>query len=332
MRVQKTTSTQNPAPPAGALPPLAPRPSSGGGLPLLSAPPTVLTDSAGLPGLGPRPAPLVPPPLAPLAPASGARGVPPRSDAASRGASPPRSPRRRRGVIGLVAVLGLAIAAGAGAVIADMVRDESAPVATNKPVSTSDTAPSGLLSLPAAISTVEPSVVQVQASGSQGSGVVVSPRDLIVTNEHVVSGQTTVSIITADNRQIQAEVVATDSDSDLAILRPVGPPGPGVQMADEPDGGLRQGDTVFAIGSPFGLRGTVTSGVVSSLGRTGDRGQPVIQTDAPINPGNSGGGLFDLRGRLVGIPTEIRSPVPGNVGIGFAVTTAPIKALLTTVS
>ena len=104
-------------------------------------------------------------------------------------------------------------------------------------------------------------------------------------------------------------------------------PGPGVADGADP-GGLRQlGDTVFAIGSPFGLQNTVTSGVVSSLGRTGT-GQPVIQSDTPVNPGNSGGGLFDLRGRLVGIPTDIRSPVPGNVGIGFAVTTSPSSPLL----
>jgi S1-C subfamily serine protease len=228
-------------------------------------------------------------------------------------------------------VLALGGAAAVGAVVSQLVEDDSPPVvASSSPASGSGG--SRLLSLPAAIAAVEPSVVQVQGTQAQGSGVVVAPSGLIVTNEHVVSGETTLTITTADDRQTSAEVVTTDPNSDLAILRPVGPPGPGVLLAEEADGGLRQGDTVFAIGSPFGLRSTVTSGVVSSLGRRGDRGQPVVQTDTAINPGNSGGGLFDLRGRLVGIPTEIRSPVPGNVGIGFAVTTEPIKSLLARVS
>ena len=88
---------------------------------------------------------------------------------------------------------------------------------------------------------------------------------------------------------------------------------------------------MFAIGSPFGLQGTVTVGVVSAVNRTGDSGMPMIQTDTPINPGNSGGGLFDLRGRLVGVPTSINSPVPGNVGIGFAATTENVRRILESV-
>lgn len=315
-------------PPVGDLPPLGPRPAPGSDLPDLSVPTRRAAASDGLPDLGPRPAPAGVPRLAPIS-AAPTEGQPGATDTAAPTRASHR--RRRRGAgIALIAVVALGIAAGAGAVVSQLVSDDAQPPAGNTPVT--NTTDDGKLSLPNAIATVEPSVVEVQGSSSQGSGVVVSPRDLIVTNEHVISGETTLTVVTADNRQIQAEVIATDAESDLAILRPVGPPGPGVQMATEPDGGLRQGDTVFAIGSPFGLQNTVTSGVVSNLGRRGDRGQPVIQTDTPINPGNSGGGLFDLRGRLVGIPTEIKSPVPGNVGIGFAVTTAPIKALLDSVS
>lgn len=278
--------------------------------------------ATGLPELDVRPTPPTPPALAPIG-----GGTSPQ-DSLRSPAPPTRRPLRRRSTFALIAVVALSAAAAAGAVVSQIVTDDSPSPAANVPVSSGGTSHDGLLSLPAAIAAVEPSVVEVQGSTSQGSGVVVAPTNLIVTNEHVVSGESSFMIVTADDREIRAEVIATDPASDLAVLRPVGPPGPGVQMAAEADGGLRQGDTVFAIGSPFGLRNTVTSGVVSSLGRTGDRGQPVIQTDTPINPGNSGGGLFDLRGRLVGIPTEIRSPVPGNVGIGFAVTTAPIKSLL----
>lgn len=312
-----------PIPESPGLPPLAPRPERNEGLPDLPGSNAVSGSAAGLPELDVRPAPPVALPLAPIGDRTSPRDSP-------RSPAPParRPRRRRRSAFALIAVVALGAAAAAGAVVSQIVTGDSPLPVANVPVSSGGTSGDGLLSLPAAIAAVEPSVVEVQGSTSQGSGVVVAPTNLIVTNEHVVSGESSLMIVTADDREIRADVIATDPASDLAVLRPVGPPGPGVQMAAEPDGGLRQGDTVFAIGSPFGLRNTVTSGVVSSLGRTGDRGQPVIQTDTPINPGNSGGGLFDLRGRLVGIPTEIRSPVPGNVGIGFAVTTAPIKSLL----
>jgi S1-C subfamily serine protease len=130
---------------------------------------------------------------------------------------------------------------------------------------------------------------------------------------------------------VSAVVVTSDERQDLAILRPTQVVGPGARLAREPDAGLRIGDSVFAIGSPFGLRDTVTAGVVSAVGRTGGNGVPMIQTDAPINPGNSGGGLFDLRGRLVGIPTSIAAPIPGNVGIGFAVPASRVQTLLDSV-
>jgi S1-C subfamily serine protease len=125
--------------------------------------------------------------------------------------------------------------------------------------------------------------------------------------------------------------VASDARQDLAVLKPQGTVAQGVEIAPEPDAALRPGDQVFAIGSPFGLQGTVTVGVVSAVNRTGDSGMSMIQTDTPINPGNSGGGLFDLRGRLVGVPTSINSPVPGNVGIGFAATTENVRRILESV-
>ncbi len=188
------------------------------------------------------------------------------------------------------------------------------------------------LSLQDAIARVEPSVVQVRTPTGQGSGVVTSSRGLIVTNEHVAGARgNEVMVVTSDNRRVPATVVASDATQDIAILKPKGAVGAGVTIASEPDGALRTGDTVFAIGSPFGLLNTVTVGVVSAVSRQGSRGQPVIQTDAPINPGNSGGGLFDLRGRMVGIPTSIDSPVPGNVGIGFAVTAERVRNMLGTV-
>ncbi len=181
------------------------------------------------------------------------------------------------------------------------------------------------------MSQAAPAVVQVQSSSGQGSGVIVEPSGLVVTNNHVVRGDSTVTLVTSDDRRVPATVVAADERQDLAILRPEGAVGRGAELADETDAGLRQGDRVFAIGSPFGLQGTVTAGVVSAVGRTNEEGVPMVQIDAPINPGNSGGGLFDLRGRLVGIPTSILGPISGNVGIGFAVPVSRVKAMLDSV-
>ena len=215
-----------------------------------------------------------------------------------------------------------------GALTAQIVQGDPVPAPAEEPAARVAAAVGGTMSLPDAIALVEPSVVLIQAGDRQGSGVVTAPRGLIVTNEHVVSGSSSVMVVTADGRHVAARVALSAPEADLAILEATGTAGPGVRVAEEPDAGLREGETVFAIGSPFGLRNSVTVGVVSALGRTGERGQPVIQTDTAINPGNSGGGLFDLRGRLVGIPTEILSPVPGNVGIGFAVTAERVGRLL----
>ena len=199
------------------------------------------------------------------------------------------------------------------------------------------TSPSGLgpstanAELGDAVARVAPTVVQVRSGRGQGSGVIIAPSGLIVTNSHVIEGASEVTVVTRDGRTLTAEVVRDDPRQDLAVLRPGGAPGPGAVLAEEPDGGLRQGDGVFAIGSPFGLQDTVTAGVVSAVGRTNRAGVPMIQIDAPINPGNSGGGLFDLSGRLVGIPTSILAPIPGNVGIGFAVPVGRVRALVESV-
>ena len=200
--------------------------------------------------------------------------------------------------------------------------------ATASPPPASQALPNSATSLTDAVRTASPSVVAVRSSFGQGSGVIVDDRGLVVTNHHVIAGDSTVGIETADGRLVSADVVADDPQQDLAVLRPVDDVGPGATIASEPNGGLVVGDQVFAIGNPFGLRNTVTSGIVSFVDRPADGGTPMIQTDAPINPGNSGGGLFDLRGQLVGIPTSIRAPIQGNVGIGFAVPVSRVSALL----
>jgi Do/DeqQ family serine protease len=156
---------------------------------------------------------------------------------------------------------------------------------------------------------------------SAGSGVIVDAKQgYIVTNAHVVENADEITVTLQDGRDLKAEVVGSDKDSDVAVLK-VSAEGL-AQMPLGDSARLEVGDFVVAIGNPFGLQHTVTSGIVSGLSRTGlnpDAYEDFIQTDASINPGNSGGALVNLRGELIGINTEIISRNGGNLGIGFAI-------------
>lgn len=157
---------------------------------------------------------------------------------------------------------------------------------------------------------------------SLGSGVIVDPSGVIVTNNHVIDGATEVRVALADRTEFEADVVLDDERTDLAILkvRGNGKKLPALSFADSDD--LQVGDLVLAIGNPFGVGQTVTSGIVSALARTQvgvSDYQFFIQTDAAINPGNSGGALVDMKGRLVGVNTAIFSRSGGSNGIGFAI-------------
>lgn len=160
-------------------------------------------------------------------------------------------------------------------------------------------------------------------SKALGSGVIVDAGGLILTNRHVIDGATDVRIALSDGREFAVDVVIQDAQTDLAVLK-VRDPGdakfPAITFADSD--ALEVGDLVLAIGNPFGVGQTVTSGIVSALARTGVESSNYeffIQTDAAINPGNSGGALVDMDGHLVGINTAIYSQSGGSVGIGFAI-------------
>jgi serine protease DegQ len=164
---------------------------------------------------------------------------------------------------------------------------------------------------------------------SLGSGVIVdAAKGYVLTNNHVVGGADDISVTLQDGRTFKAKRVGTDPDTDVAVVQIPADHLQALPLADSNQ--LRVGDYVVAVGNPFGLGQTVTSGIVSALGRSGlgssssggSGFQNFIQTDASINPGNSGGALVNLRGELVGINTMIFSPSGGNVGIGFAVPTA----------
>jgi Do/DeqQ family serine protease len=176
-----------------------------------------------------------------------------------------------------------------------------------------------------------PGLTQERMAQSLGSGVIVdAARGLILTNHHVIEGADQVSVTLADGRTLPASFVGSDPDTDVALMRiavPKDTPLTALPLADSSQ--LQVGDFVVAVGNPFGIGQTVTSGIVSAVGRTGLRGlgyQNFIQTDASINPGNSGGALVNLQGQLVGINTASFNPSregsnAGNIGLGFAIPT-----------
>jgi serine protease Do len=170
---------------------------------------------------------------------------------------------------------------------------------------------------------------RVYSSLSLGSGVVISPDGLIVTNEHVIDGAAEVKVRFADGKEQDAEVIGSDTDADLALLRVTNKGGGHLPVADKDD--LMIGETMIAIGNPLGLESTVTVGVLSARDRTVTSPAThrvytdFLQTDASINPGNSGGALVDLDGRLVGINTAI---IGDAQGIGFAIPAKRVRRVV----
>jgi Do/DeqQ family serine protease len=166
-----------------------------------------------------------------------------------------------------------------------------------------------------------PDVPRERVSQSLGSGVIVDAENgYVLTNYHVIARADEIAVGLKDGRSLAAKLIGIDPDTDLAVVQIPAENLTALQLADSDE--LQVGDFVVAVGNPFGLGQTVTSGIVSALGRTGLRGleyQNFIQTDASINPGNSGGALINLRGELVGINSAIFTPSGGNVGIGFAI-------------
>jgi serine protease Do len=157
-------------------------------------------------------------------------------------------------------------------------------------------------------------------SNSLGSGFVIDPSGIVVTNSHVIGDANEISVIFSDGSRLKAEIIGKDSKIDLAVLRVKSDkPLKAVSFGDSDK--ARPGDWVVAIGNPFGLGGSVTAGIISARGRNIDSGpyDNYIQTDASINKGNSGGPLFNMAGEVIGINTAILSPTGGSVGIGFAV-------------
>jgi S1-C subfamily serine protease len=232
----------------------------------------------------------------------------------------------------LLLAAGVGGAVGAG--VALETRDDSSdgPSATSaQPVARSTSA------IAAVYERVKDGVVEVQASaggadnpfgeersGATGSGFVIDEEGHIVTNQHVVAEADSAVVRFADGSEVDAEIVGTDPSSDMAVLDVDRPSSRLTPLRFAGDVSLQVGDAVIAIGSPFGLEGTLTTGVISALGReiTSPNGftiENAVQTDAALNQGNSGGPILDAEGRVVGVAAQIRSESGGSDGIGYAI-------------
>ena len=171
-----------------------------------------------------------------------------------------------------------------------------------------------------------------QYEHSLGSGVVVRSDGYILTNNHVIDGANEITVTFDNKREMKAKLVGTDAKTDVAVLKVDATNLPTIAMADSSQ--ARVGDLVLAMGSPFGLKQTVTMGIVSARGRTGlgiEDYEDFIQTDASINPGNSGGALLNTRGELIGINTAILANNGGNQGVGFAIPANLARSVMTQV-
>ncbi|WP_134499515.1 Do family serine endopeptidase [Microvirga pakistanensis] len=175
-----------------------------------------------------------------------------------------------------------------------------------------------------------PGVPRGRSQSSLGSGVIVDPSGLVITNNHVIENMNEVKVALADRREFEAEILLRDSRTDIAVLKLKGASNlQAVEIGDSE--ALQVGDIVLAIGNPFGVGQTVTQGIVSALARTQvgiSDYQFFIQTDAAINPGNSGGALINMSGQLIGINTAIYSRSGGSIGIGFAIPSSMVRVVL----
>jgi putative serine protease PepD len=265
--------------------------------------------------------------LSPPPPPTPPYGVPP-----SSGGS--RWPRR---IAGGAAVLALVAGGGtAGGVLADHYLGNDQPVATA--ASTAAATVTEGDNLAAIVAKVQPSIVTVMVDGARssslGSGVVLSADGLVLTNNHVIASDGTVSVRLSSGRTVPAKVVATDTGHDLALVQASGLTGltPATFGADD---SVAVGDTVLAFGAPLGLENTVTSGIVSALDRSVDTGDEkltgLLQTDAAINEGNSGGALVDLSGHVIGINVAIATASDtdsGSIGVGFSIPAGTVTSVV----
>lgn len=304
-------------PTPGALPPAA--------VPTRAVPPPRWANPSGAPsGPGPASWPGAYPPNPPLhSPATATSVLDP-------AASPPRRTRRWWRAVAAVAAAACVFFAGIG--VATVLRPASSPSAESPAVSSTTTSrspivapsgttvPDGQQPAEAVAATLGPAVVTLENGQGLGSGVVYDPSGLILTNAHVTAGGTSLNVQFSDGRTLRGTVLGADPEADIGVVKV---DSPNLTAASLSTNKVVVGETVIAIGSPFGLPQTVTEGIVSAVDRPVDSSSGLavhmIQTDAAINPGNSGGALADRSGEVIGVNTSIFSQSGDNNGIGFAI-------------
>lgn len=239
-----------------------------------------------------------------------------------------RRPERAPWVVGLISgVAGALLATGITVAAGGLGRTATVQRVVERQAVALPAATTGAATVAAVAEQVRPAIVELVAPGNSGritgSGVIFRDDGHILTNDHVVAGLTTVTIVTSDGRHLDGRVLGGDRDTDIAVLKVAGGPHRSAVLGTAT--GLRAGDGCIAIGSPLGLAGgpSVSVGVVSALGRSltvegGRRLYDMIQTDAAISPGSSGGALLDMRGAVIGITTAVAVTEAGAEGLGFA--------------
>jgi len=255
-------------------------------------------------------------------------------------AAPPASPppKRFRGRLA-AAVLALAVVGGtgSGALAATLIEHSTPTLAaastTSGTTSTTSTSTQSSTTAESVYKQVSPGVVTITAAVSggrgqvgqaTGSGIVLDTKGDILTNDHVIAGGTQIQVTFSDGTTANATLVGSNAGADLAVLRVSVPASSLHPVTLGNSSNVQIGDSVYAIGSPFGLSGSLSEGIVSNLNQTGSAPNGgtmngLLQTDAAINPGNSGGPLVNAQGQVIGINNSIESPVDGNVGVGFAI-------------
>jgi len=242
---------------------------------------------------------------------------------------PPK--RFRRGVLIALAALTVASGAGAGAASAALIGQGTASASTGTALPTTQTSTSSTSSsiykqdLPGVVTLT----VNLSRGQAIGSGIVLDTKGDILTNAHVIAGGQNIQVAFSDGTTAPATVVGSNTSADLAVIRVSVAASTLHPLTLGSSSSVQIGDTVYAIGSPFGLSGSFTEGIVSNIGQTAAAsGANLIQTDAAINPGNSGGPLVNSQGQVIGINNSIESPVDGSVGVGFAIPIDQVNQLL----
>jgi S1-C subfamily serine protease len=277
-------------------------------------------------------------PVPPAPPASPAEPSAPVSPAAApQGGGRPRT----RTVLAILLLLIGSVAGGAlgaQAIVSRLPAASATPAAATSSSPISSAAAVQPLSAPAIYKQAAPGIVTItteiarrgQVGEGTGSGIVLDQNGDILTNAHVIAGASQIQVTFSDGKTVSGTVAGSSPSADLAVVRVSVAASSLHPVALGDSNTVLVGDSVYAIGTPFGLSETMTAGIVSGLNRSNQSSglTGLIQTDAPINPGNSGGALLNTQGQVIGVNDSIESPIAGNVGVGFAIPVNVVKQLL----